>query len=77
MGGGGVQRSVKFVKYLPQFGWVPTVVAADDTYYWARDDTLLDDIPPDVEVRRLSPTRPHVLNHLFLHDHLGGHRPAE
>ena len=61
MGGGGVQRSVKFVKYLPQFGWVPTVLAADDPYYWARDETLLGDVPPGIIIKRLSPTRPHIL----------------
>ena len=60
-----MQRSVKFVKYLPQFGWVPTVVAADDQYYWARDDTLLSDIPPGTRVKRLSPARPHLLYSLF------------
>ncbi len=65
MGGGGVQRSVKFVKYLPLFGWVPTVVAADDPSYWARDDTLLGDIAPDTAVRRLSPTRPGALRYLL------------
>lgn len=65
MGGGGVQRSGKFVKFLPQFGWVPTVVAADDPYYWARDDTLLDDIAPEIVVKRLPPMRPHAL-HYFL-----------
>jgi glycosyltransferase involved in cell wall biosynthesis len=65
MGGGGVQRSAKFVKYLPQFGWVPTVLAADDPHYWARDDTLLGDISSDITVKRLSPTRPHLLYHLL------------
>jgi glycosyltransferase involved in cell wall biosynthesis len=65
MGGGGVQRSVKFVKYLPLFGWVPTVVAADDPSYWARDDTLLEDVAPGTVVRRLSPTRPRALRYLL------------
>jgi glycosyltransferase involved in cell wall biosynthesis len=61
MGGGGVQRSAKFAKYLPEFGWEPVVVAAADPLYWARDDTLLSDIPPGTIVRRLSPSRPHLL----------------
>ncbi len=65
MGGGGVQRSAKFTKYLPQFGWVPTVLAADDPYYWARDETLLGDIPPGIVIKRLSPTRPHILYRLL------------
>jgi glycosyltransferase involved in cell wall biosynthesis len=61
MGGGGVQRSAKFAKYLPEFGWDPLVVASADRHYWARDDTLLADIPPDVIVTRLSPGSPRVL----------------
>jgi glycosyltransferase involved in cell wall biosynthesis len=65
MGGGGVQRSAKFVKYLPRFDWVPAVLAADDPYYWARDDTLLSDVPPGVVVRRLSPIRPHAMYRLL------------
>ncbi len=65
MGGGGVQRSVKFVKYLPEFGWEPVVVAAADRLYWARDDTLLDDIVPTTIIKRLSPGRPHLLHRLL------------
>ncbi|MBN2225027.1 MAG: glycosyltransferase family 4 protein [Deltaproteobacteria bacterium] len=65
MGGGGVQRSAKFVKYLPRFGWIPAVVAADDPSYWARDDTLIDDIAADTVVKRLSPLRPHALYYLL------------
>lgn len=65
MGGGGVQRSVKFVKYLPQFGWAPTVVAADDPSYWARDASLLGDIAPDTVVERLSPLRPNAARRLL------------
>ena len=56
-----MQRSAKFVRYLPEFGWEPTVIAADDRHYWARDETLLGDLPPDIVVRRLSPARPHIL----------------
>lgn len=32
-GGGGVMRALKFVKYLPQFGWEPTVITAAPTAY--------------------------------------------
>ncbi len=65
MGGGGVQRSAKFAKYLPEFGWDPVIVASADRHYWARDDTLLADIPPDVIVKRLSPGSPRVLYSLL------------
>ena len=57
MGGGGVQRSLKFVKYLPNFGWEPIVFSADDRTYWAHDETLGRDIPKNVVVKRLRSPR--------------------
>lgn len=44
MGLSGVQRTLKFVKYLPQFGWRPTVVTVTPTGYFAEDYTLLDEL---------------------------------
>jgi glycosyltransferase involved in cell wall biosynthesis len=44
MGLSGVQRTLKFVKYLPQFGWRPTVLTVDEVGYFAQDDTLLGDL---------------------------------
>jgi glycosyltransferase involved in cell wall biosynthesis len=50
MGLSGVQRTLKFVKYLPEFGWRPIVVTAGETPYYAIDDSLLDEIRPQIEV---------------------------
>jgi hypothetical protein len=47
-----VQRSLKFVKYLPQFGWNPTVVTTGDRRYPVADESLLDEIAGDVRVIR-------------------------
>ncbi len=44
MGLSGVQRTLKFVKYLPQFGWQPTVLTVQPQGYLATDTSLLDDI---------------------------------
>src|SRR5271169_368471 len=44
MGLSGVQRTLKFVKYLPQFGWQPTVLTVTPTGYYAQDYTLLEEI---------------------------------
>ncbi|MFZ5516620.1 MAG: glycosyltransferase [Candidatus Zhuqueibacterota bacterium] len=44
MGMGGTQRSAKFVKYLPQFGWTPHVVTVKDVRYYAHDESLLDEL---------------------------------
>lgn len=54
-GGAGVQRSLKFVKYLPRFGIQPVVLTGlgDWDKKWAPSDhTLGDEIAPDIEVVR-------------------------
>lgn len=51
MGLGGVQRVLKLARYLPEFGWEPTVVTVKDVLYYARDDTLLDEIPDTKVIR--------------------------
>jgi len=50
--GGGVQRTLKFTKYLREFGWEPVVQTARDPYWPLRDDSLLEDVPPGVRVYR-------------------------
>lgn len=52
MGGAGVQRSLKFSKYLGDFGVQPVVLAAHDPDYTA-DASLLAEIPAGVPVHRL------------------------
>ncbi|MBN1882207.1 MAG: glycosyltransferase family 4 protein [Deltaproteobacteria bacterium] len=59
MGGGGVQRTAKFVKYLPRFGWEPIVLTAADPYYWAVDTSLSSDVPGGTEIERI-PARGHI-----------------
>ena len=41
MGLSGVQRTLKFVKYMKDFNWEPTVLTASGTGYYAHDITLL------------------------------------
>src|SRR3954453_307061 len=54
-GGAGVQRSLKFAKYLPEFGWKPLIIAnggrASDGVTQMKDDTLLRDLPLDTVIR--------------------------
>jgi glycosyltransferase involved in cell wall biosynthesis len=52
MGLSGVQRTLKFVKYLPDFGWNPVVLTTDSPSYYAFDDTLLSELPEDIAVYR-------------------------
>ena len=40
MGLSGVQRTLKFVKYLKNYGWEPTVITTGKVAYFAHDDSL-------------------------------------
>lgn len=44
MGLSGVQRTVKFAKYLSQYGWKPTVLTVNPAGYFAFDDTLVKEV---------------------------------
>jgi glycosyltransferase involved in cell wall biosynthesis len=62
MGLSGVQRTLKFVKYLPQFGWQPTVLTVTPTGYFAQDFTLLEEINPlHIDVMRVGSLDPNRL----------------
>ncbi len=54
-GGSGVQRTLKFSKYLSRFGWQPIVWTVDHIDALPVDESLCAEIPDDVEVHR----RPH------------------
>ncbi|MEO8211272.1 MAG: glycosyltransferase [bacterium] len=41
MGMGGVQRTLKFAKYLREYGWEPVVLTDSPKKYYAVDETLL------------------------------------
>lgn len=51
---GSVQviRSLKFVKYLPQFNWQPIVLAVKEIAHFSYDYELLEEIPPQAKVYR-------------------------
>jgi glycosyltransferase involved in cell wall biosynthesis len=49
-GGSGVQRWLKFVKYLPQFGWTPYVFTPENPSFSIRDESLLNNVPIEAEV---------------------------
>jgi len=52
-GGAGVQRGLKFLRYLPGFGWTPTVLTVRaDAGFPVRDETLLAEIPEGLAVHR-------------------------
>lgn len=49
-GGGGVQRWLKFTKYLRDNNWEPIVVAPENADYPLEDEAITHDIPPGIEV---------------------------
>ena len=64
-GGPGVQRVLKFVKYLPEFGWDPVVLTVRDGDYPAVDESLLNEVPPQVPVIRTKILEPYTLYRRF------------
>ena len=59
-GGAGVQRCLKWVKYLPELGVEPTVITVDpdQASYPVRDESLLREVPPGVRVIRTATLEP-------------------
>ena len=49
-GGPGVQRWLKFAKYLPEHGWAPTLVVPEGAAYPVLDPSLEQEVDPDLEV---------------------------
>lgn len=52
LGGAGVQRIAKFAKYLPEQGWLPTVVTVRARDYWMSDPSLEGELGSRVAVVR-------------------------
>ena len=59
-GGPGVQRVLKFVKYLRDFGWEPVVLTASNADYPVLDASLQEDIPSDVKIYRARIIEPYA-----------------
>lgn len=58
-GGGGVQRWLKFAKYLPENGWEPTVVVPENPDYPVYDETLEAEVRSDQKVIRVPVFEPY------------------
>ncbi len=54
MGGGGVFRITKFIKYLAEFGVEARVLTVKNHFYPYQDETLLQEIPNKVQVTRIN-----------------------
>ncbi len=49
-GGSGVQRWLKFVKYLQEFGIEPVVYTVENANYLKQDTSLLNEVPKGIEI---------------------------
>lgn len=58
-GGSGVQRWLKFAKYLPQYGWEPVIYTPENPEANAVDPALLKDVRPDITVLKTKITEPY------------------
>ncbi|HTA90730.1 MAG TPA: glycosyltransferase [Polyangiaceae bacterium] len=58
VGGAGVQRVLKLVKYLPREGVTPSVLTASDPSVPLKDASLERDVPPGTEVVRVRTLEP-------------------
>ncbi|MBI2794941.1 MAG: glycosyltransferase family 4 protein [Ignavibacteria bacterium] len=65
-GGPGVQRVLKHVTYLREFGWQPIVLTVKDGEFPARDESLLAKIPNDVVVERAAIVEPYAVYKRFM-----------
>jgi len=52
-GGSGVQRWLKFAKYLPQFDWKPIIYTPENPSFAIRDESLLTEVPAVAEIIKL------------------------
>jgi len=71
-GGPGVQRVLKFAKYLPQFGWRPIILTVRNGEYPAIDNSLINDIPDNLIVHKTNTLEPSGFYRKFV-----GMKPGE
>jgi len=64
-GGSGVQRWLKFVKYLRDFGIEPVIYTVENPNYALIDDSLGSEIPEGIEILRKPIWEPYKLASIF------------
>lgn len=65
-GGSGVQRWVKFAKYLPQEGWQPVIYTPENPEQLAVDASLEAEVPAEAEIVKTRIIEPYELYRKFL-----------
>lgn len=59
--GSGVQRWLKFSKYLPEFGWQPVIFTPENPDFGMLDASLEKEVPPSTEVLKFPIWEPYQL----------------
>ena len=65
-GGSAVQRWLRFCKYLPEYGWEPTVVAPENAFYTDLDKELVAEIPANLKIIKIPIREPHRIYKVFV-----------
>lgn len=66
-GGAGVQRTLKFARYLPELGWQPHLVVPAGADYPIEDTTLSREIPDDARIHRTRIVEPYGVYRRLTH----------
>lgn len=64
-GGPGVQRVLKFIKYLPKFGWEPVVLTVSNGQFLGYDESLFADIPDTLKIYKSKTIEPYNLYNMI------------
>lgn len=64
-GGPGVQRWLKFAKYLPEFGWEPIIYTPENPSYPLVDETLIKEVPNDLKIVKTNIWEPYQIAEKF------------
>ncbi|MGB0428271.1 MAG: glycosyl transferase family 1, partial [Flavobacteriales bacterium] len=59
--GPGVQRWLKFSKYLLEFGWTPVILTVENGSYVNTDKELLKDIPKELKIYQTKTLEPFLI----------------
>ena len=64
-GGSGVQRHLKFAKYLRDFGWEPVIYTVSNGEYPETDPSLLSEVPQGIKIIRRPILEPYSFYKFF------------
>lgn len=64
-GGPGVQRVLKLIKYIREFGWNPIILTVKDAQYQAIDYSLLEEVPQDCIIYKTKIFEPYDIYRLL------------